>query len=221
MDILLKRRKPIVFGGPSIALWSKEERGSFEIRPPIQRRDLNDLIDTPPGICIIIDGVFGGKMSITPTECRVLLEKGWMLLGSSSMGALRAADLWSLGMIGVGDIYNMYRLGKCTSDAEVAVVYDQDTFEEKTISLVHVKSILGYLSCRGEIDRGTAEKLLTLGKKIIWFERLPQYLEQVWSDILVKQDLRHLFQDPLLHPKKQDALHLLKLVNAFMWSNEN
>ena len=208
----------MVFGGPSIDLWPENSNRYLDIRTPVQRGDLDDLINEPdPGVCIIIDGVFGGKMAITPTECRELLEKGWLLMGSSSMGALRAADLWSLGMIGIGDIYNDYRLSINKSDGEVAVVYDQNTFEEKTISLVHIKAVLDKLCCNKIITIGEYKKLLAIGKNILWFERFPAHLEQEWKKYAEESmDFIPLFKNHHTHPKKLDAAKLLNFIRKIL-----
>ena len=40
------------------------------------------------------------------------------------MGALRAAEMDTLGMVGIGEIYRMYKSGELESDDEVALVFD-------------------------------------------------------------------------------------------------
>ena len=137
--------RPIVFAGPSLARLPAPLRERIDLRPPVRRDDLTALLKLPPGRAVIIDGLFGQSLAVTPTECRELLLAGWTLWGASSMGALRASELWSLGMMGVGDIYLMMRSGVVTADDEVAVGYHPDTHEELTASLVHVRAVLSRL----------------------------------------------------------------------------
>lgn len=211
-------QKPYLFGGPSLKLWSKSDKTDFNLYPPIKRGDLDPLLKKPPGICIIIDGLFGAELSISPTECRALLEKGWMLLGSSSMGALRAADLWSLGMIGIGDIYMMYRLGKCMSDADVAVAYDAKNFNERTISLVHLRYVLNHLVQTKKLALDIAIKIYNDCKAIKWFARsfisINMVLEKYkQSEVLFRKSLL----SPNLHPKAIDALKVRQHINSILW----
>jgi hypothetical protein len=71
----------------------------------------------------IIDGVFGNVPSVWHKEILFALSKGVEVMGAASMGALRAAELSSYGMIGIGRIYRMYRRGAWTDDDEVAIVH--------------------------------------------------------------------------------------------------
>jgi hypothetical protein len=48
-----------------------------------------------------------------------------MIVGASSMGALRAAELDSMGMVGIGTVYQYYRDGIIESDDDVAIVLIQ------------------------------------------------------------------------------------------------
>lgn len=48
------------------------------------------------------------------------------------MGALRAAELWRYGAIGVGAIFEAYKSGEVQDDAWVAMTYDPDTFRPIT-----------------------------------------------------------------------------------------
>jgi TfuA protein len=217
-------RNVYVFGGPSLELIPKELINKVKCFPPIKSGDLDILYSLPPSICIIIDGVFSGKRAVTIFECRELLEKGWVVIGASSMGALRAADLWSYGMIGIGDVYNMFRIGVCRSDADVAVVYNilEDFLcEEITISMVHVRSVLHYLSTKGSIDKAKARLLICKARQISWEERMPSVLFDEWGKFLGQEKLinkikRH-FNQPRLHPKKVDAVNAMHLALSQQW----
>lgn len=214
------KRDIYVFGGPSLTLIPKNVIEKLIVLPPIKRDDLHPLIQLKrPAICLIVDGIFGANMSVTPTECRLLLENGWMLCGCSSMGALRAADLWSLGMIGIGYIYNLFRLGHLNSDAEVAVLYEQSEnapLQESTVSLVHLRYLLKILRSKNQIDVALSNKMILKGQQIFWGERNWESLFTEWEKLSVTQqtltELNSLKDNPRYHPKKTDALEAVSLL---------
>jgi hypothetical protein len=218
----------IIFAGPSIKTIPEQYYSNMLIYPPIKAGDLEPLLKLTPGICVIIDGLFGKNRAIAPFECIDLINLGWRLIGASSIGALRAADLYTMGMIGIGEIYNMYRLGTCTSDADVAVVYDTSGTHTKelTISIVHIMSLLQWLEDSALIDQIKSRKLLHKARQIIWFERTLEYLLNEWtvildSDINLVNKIRIMFEAQTLDPKKLDALEVFKYLNAKRWYTRN
>ena len=79
---------------------------------PIKRGDLNHDIKENPDIIGIIDGVFHQSSAVGHREILNVIKKGIEVYGASSMGALRASELDSLGMHGIGYVYNQYATGK-------------------------------------------------------------------------------------------------------------
>jgi hypothetical protein len=67
----------------------------------------------------LVDGLFGNVPSVWHKEILFALSNGVAVLGSSSMGALRAAELAPYSMIGIGRVYRYYRSGVLTDDDEV------------------------------------------------------------------------------------------------------
>src|SRR5471032_2204112 len=93
----------LAFVGPSLAGLHLPELfpDHVDIRPPIRRGDMEAL---PPAVTdvLIIDGVFHSTLAVSAREILGALRRGIRVYGSSSMGALRAAELHTYGMIGVG-----------------------------------------------------------------------------------------------------------------------
>jgi TfuA protein len=212
-----------IFGGPSLELIPRAFLKDATLLPPVKRGDLEALIQgQKPSRCLIVDGLFGANMAVTPTECRQLLENGWIVCGCSSMGALRAADLWSLGMIGFGSIYNLFRLGYLKSDADVAVIYEKtasDTFQELTVSIVHILYLLKNLQKDKLIDPSQLNQMMRKAKQIFWVDRTWDALFEAWDKVDIKpnvltslHDLKH---QPELHPKKLDAFEAMRLIRKF------
>jgi hypothetical protein len=113
----------LAFIGPSIAL--EEARAAAPdvvFRPPVRFGDVARALDEGFGTIVIVDGVFEQVPAIWHKEIMLALARGVRVIGASSMGALRAAELDSCGMEGVGWVYAQYHAG-LEHDDEVALVH--------------------------------------------------------------------------------------------------
>src|SRR5262245_22379019 len=108
---------PIVFLGPSLPRQAAAKILQADFRPPIRRGDLADVGDGQ--VVGIIDGQFDQSLSVSPREVLLAVKRGVLLFGSSSMGALRAAEV--PGMAGIGHIYQLFRDERIVDDDEVAL----------------------------------------------------------------------------------------------------
>jgi TfuA protein len=221
--MLHNRRNPVVFGGPSLALLSPKARGQCVLNPPIRRGDLEALSSSKrPGTAILVDGVFGSSLSVTPLECRILISAGWLLIGASSMGALRAAELWSAGMVGIGEVYSLLRAGVVRSDADVATLYSEDGERELTASMVHVRSIVQEVFDRGLLSMTAARKAVRAAQDIFWVDRAWSEVSAAWSDAGIASaaiDLAlKLNTMPEHHPKCRDAKNAVHAALAHVWT---
>jgi hypothetical protein len=218
--MLLSTNRLTIYAGPSLALTDSTLKEI--VKPPIRRGDLELLLQTShPGIIVILDGIYGSNLAITPTECREAIKAGWRLIGGCSMGALRASELWPVGMIGHGDIYSLFRVGKLHSDADVAVSYTKSMQEELTLSIVHIRYVLSVLCCQNEMNVARARRLLLLAKEIPWFERFPNLLLEHWKlnkvAVTTLEKAETLFSNPNYHPKKRDAKYIISLLTQSLW----
>src|SRR5690606_30683776 len=112
----MEPKKVVVFIGPSLSLAEAREILDADYRHPIARGDIESLLNDPPHIIGIIDGVFHQQPAVSHKEIIQALKAGIMIVGASSMGALRAAELDSMGMVGIGTVYQYYRDGTIESD---------------------------------------------------------------------------------------------------------
>ena len=103
----------IVFLGPSLSRAEAEVLApDAEFWPPAQAGDVYRACHSAGAETIgLIDGFFGTAPSVWHKEVLFALSRGVRVLGSSSMGALRAAECAAFGMEGVGEIYDMYAAG--------------------------------------------------------------------------------------------------------------
>ncbi|AEW99772.1 YcaO-like family protein [Streptantibioticus cattleyicolor] len=149
--------RPIVFLGPSMPLAEARPILDADYRRPVRRGDLEAI---PAGQVVgIIDGVFEQTLSVSPAEVRAAVERGVVVYGGGSMGALRATEV--PGVIGVGLVYAWYRDGVVTRDDEVALLFDEETGAPLTVPSVNVRYAVDRLHRSGTIDAPAAERLLS------------------------------------------------------------
>jgi TfuA protein len=220
--MLRDRRKPIVFAGSSIKSVAPALVDRIDLRPPVRHGDLyaiqDELIRSP---ILILDGVFSESLSITPTECRVLLRNGWTIAGASSMGALRAADLWPEGMIGIGDIYLGFRTGLLKSDAEVAVGLHPANYSEVTISGVFLRAAISNLIDQGIVDFTVGRKMLVRALNLHFLERTVDRCSVAWDEQGISKAVvlscQTYLRNSLNNPKLADAELALSHILAQIW----
>src|SRR5947207_9743338 len=118
-------KRALVYVGPSLLEHDLEwlRRGPLEIRPPISRGEITEVLQEGYEVVGIVDGNFLQTRAVSPKELLWVLARGMTIVAGSSMGALRAAELHPYGMIGVGQIYEWFRTGRVFRDDDVGVVY--------------------------------------------------------------------------------------------------
>jgi hypothetical protein len=142
----------IVFLGPSlthaeaerelkkIAAPKKGKPLSFLLEPPAQQGDVWRALAQRPRAIALIDGLFESAPSVWHHELLDAIDAGVLVFGAASMGALRASELHSRGMLGVGKIFARYR-GGLDDDAAVALLHAdaESDFAPLTIPLVNAE----------------------------------------------------------------------------------
>ena len=101
----------VVFAGPTVT--ADEVRSHLPdamVLPPAGCGDVLRACRLSPRRILMIDGFFQFRPAPWHKEILAALEWGVEVWGSSSMGALRAAELWPFGMEGHGRIFEQYRL---------------------------------------------------------------------------------------------------------------
>ena len=143
-----------------------------DIRPPVRRGDLYRDRMLRYSLFILIDGAFFQDEAVPLREVIDILEDGAVVLGASSMGALRAAELWPVGMQGVGAIYRLFRRGVLVADDEVAVVFDAERpHPPLSVALVDVRWSLRRAVRRHALRHDEAEALLARARALPYAER--------------------------------------------------
>ena len=127
----------IAFVGPTLSAQQARKFGC-EARPPARQGDVWRALDDRPRALVLIDGVFESQPAVWHHELRAALASGVAVFGAASMGALRAAELWREGMIGVGEIFRSYRDGRRIDDADVVLLHADAEHGFRPLSLPQV-----------------------------------------------------------------------------------
>jgi len=183
--------RPIVYLGPSLPLDEAQRLLTADYRPPVRRGDLPERYD---GTVVIIDGEFGQSLSVSPNEVLRLLDAGTRVVGASSMGALRAAELYPYGMVGYGWIFEEYRSGRIMADDEVAVTYSPFDLKSLTVPLVNVRHWLECLKEAGQVDAATAGRLFGRARRVFYADRSEERLFLEWQNAVGATTLQQLLR---------------------------
>ncbi len=158
----------IVFLGPSLDRHEAEKLLTADYRPPAKRGDITAAANEGAKIIGLIDGVFHQDNAVAHREILYAVKKGIKVIGASSMGALRAAEMDTLGMIGIGEIYRMYRTGELESDDEVALVFDPVSGYSLSEPLINIRCTLREAMSAGIIDTPVHDALLATARSIFY-----------------------------------------------------
>ncbi|MEU5274473.1 TfuA-like protein [Streptomyces hygroscopicus] len=90
---------------------------------PVRHGDLFAGSLVAEDVVVIVDGIYHHRLALRHKEILDALARGITVIGAASIGALRAAELGSFGMIGVGRVYDWYRTGVFDGDDAVSVAH--------------------------------------------------------------------------------------------------
>lgn len=182
--------------------------------------DVYTLMKKQPRAIGIIDGVFEQVPAVWDKEILYALSHGVRVYGASSMGALRAAELCTFGMEGVGRIFEAFRDGVLEDDDEVAVTHASDDFGYRQTSeaMVNIREGIRRALDEDLIQQATAEALLAEVKNMFYPQRSWPALQDAGVRLsLPPQELARLKAFVAeTHPnlKRDDGLALLRTMAA-------
>ena len=145
------------------------------------------------------------------------MKSGVKVYGSSSMGALRASELDTLGMIGVGKIYHQYKSGEIIADDEVGLVYDTETGMAISEPMVNMRASFSKALEEGVITKEEEASLLKACKAIYYPDRTYRRVIRD-ADIAAdtKERLLSWIKDNAVDQKRLDAFECLNAVRALL-----
>jgi TfuA protein len=161
--------KTIIFAGPSISHQQLAELTTADLAPPIRRGDIDRFSDYD--MFVIIDGEFGQNLSVSPKEILSALKTQKMVVGASSMGALRASELDTCGMIGVGWVYEHFASAAVRRDDDVALAYSPLDLSPITIPTIDIEHWTTLLREKNVISAKEKKIICQATRKIFYAER--------------------------------------------------
>ena len=210
--------KIIIYTGLSISFDEAKEildsHDDVEViyKRPIKRGDLGHDMKENPDIIGIIDGVFHQNSSVGHKEILNVINSGVTVVGASSMGALRASELDSLGMTGIGYVYEQYATGKVASDDDVAVMLDSETLEALSEPLINMEYVFKNAVNENIITQNQKDELIKIAKSTFYPKRnYSQTLNSSNLDDETKSNLIN-FIRVSADIKKEDAKELIRYI---------
>ena len=203
---------PIVYTGPSVShREAAEALPGADLRGPIRRWDLYRGREKGGSVFVILDGVFFQQDAVSPREILDVIADGGLVVGASSMGAMRAAECWPAGMIGVGTIYRLFRRGALTSDDEVAVIFSAEDERALSVPLVNVRHAASRAVRQGWLERDLAHRLVRAAEETF-------YTERDWPALLARAGLPGSLEARLAacDLKRTDGLRALRKVARWL-----
>jgi hypothetical protein len=180
----------LVFLGPTLPQNEAAALLTAEFRGPARRGDIYRALRDGYRTIVLIDGEFHGSPSVWQREILDAMAEGATVHGASSMGALRAAELHTLGMIGHGRIFRWYCGGVLDADDEVALVYGPAEIGYRPFSepLVNIRATLE-TAIPETISRDMYDQLIALAKATYFPKR--SFAALLSSDIVATWPSQH------------------------------
>ena len=208
-----------VFAGPSLARADADVPGLTYL-PPAAEGDIYRATCENPRAIALIDGYFEAQPAVWHKEILWAMSQGVHVFGAASMGALRASELWSFGMIGAGVIYRAYRRGVLIDDAEVAVLHGPEelSYPSVTEALVNVRANLSRARARGVLSNDARKRVLQSAMAIYYKDRTwDRILAKAVGDSIASDEaarLKDWLKKNSFDLKRRDAGSLIRLVKA-------
>lgn len=206
----------VVFAGPTVeAVAVRDRLDSAQVLPPARAGDVYRACRDGATAIGLIDGFFDGVPAVWHKEILWALEQGIQVFGASSMGALRAAELHTFGMIGVGRVFEAYRDGTLEDDDDVALRHGPAELGYVPLSepMVNIRATLDHAVSSGILEAKVAHDLSARAKAVYFPERSWDRMLAGLTDValgMAKADLRDWIKANAVDQKRLDALAMLE-----------
>ena len=208
----------VLFAGPSLsgsvalAEASAIRREELRIFGPAQQGDLPRAVLAGATAIGLVDGLFEQVAAVWHKDILFALSQGVAVLGAASMGALRAAECWPFGMVGVGEIFRRYASGEIEDDDAVAQLHAPAELGYRPITeaLVNMEATIGALCRSDAIGTDEADRLLDAARRTFFKERTyPEIISKAAIAPRRAAEIAQLAQIYRVDIKNDDALALL------------
>lgn len=210
--------RPVAFIGPCLSGplgdQVREACDGFRIEPPARRGDVLRALAGRPEAILLLDGLYYTTPAVSHKELLYALEAGVRVVGASSLGALRAAELAPWGMEGIGRVFAWFSEGRLDGDDEVALLHAtaESGYWGLTLALVEVRHALSAL---GSEATSPSEPFLSEIKSLAFDQRDERRIRQAAERHFGMEGARSLMaaleSDSV---KQQDAIEALRAVRS-------
>lgn len=211
----------LIFLGPSLPL--EEAKAILDVRylPPAKQGDiLSVAMQFQPKVIGLIDGTFMQTLSVWHKEILYAIDQGIMVLGASSMGALRAAETADFGMIGIGKIFELYRNGSVIDDDEVVLIHGpaEEGYIPLSLPLINIRFTFERAKIEKKISAEVCDAFFAIAQALFYPERTVENIAQSarkkgFSEELI-EDVTMWIQTHYVDQKADDARHLLQKIKT-------
>ncbi|MDA0243328.1 MAG: TfuA-like protein [Chloroflexi bacterium] len=203
---------PTIFLGPTLDLPTAQAILPADYRPPAALGDVLHALSANPSAILLVDGLFERQPAVWHKELLWAMHHGVPVWGASSMGALRAAELAPLGMVGIGWVYEQFASGALEADDEVAVRHlpAELGYRATTEALVNIRATLAHAQAQGVIGSQTAETLLGRARALHYSQRTYERLLADGDEGGETAVLRRHLPDVRVDQKRADAITALE-----------
>ncbi len=204
----------VVFTGPTLpADQARAILPDALYLPPVAQGDVYRAAGHHPRAIALIDGFFEHVPAVWHKEILWAMAQGIHVFGSSSMGALRAAELALFGMEGVGAIYEQIVSGQIEDDDEVAVAHAgaSDGFTPLSVALVDLRATFAAAEQQGVIDAAAHAALIEIAKSLYYPRRIyPTVISAGEAQGFALDALKAWLPAHAISQKRADAILLLE-----------
>ncbi|MGC1239924.1 MAG: TfuA-like protein [Acidimicrobiales bacterium] len=213
-----------VFLGPSLSTVEARKILNAVYLPPVSLGDICALALEGARAILIIDGLFEQVPTVWHKEILFALSERIPVFGASSMGAIRAAELSTFGMIGVGSIYEGYEEGRLEDEDEVTIVHSSGEFDFRPLSeaMVNIRFGLEQAEADGVLSKEHRRALEGVAKRTYYPDRSWDAIYLAASEIgitdMETSMLRQWVNEKQPNLKRDDAVAALKLLDEYLRS---
>lgn len=202
-----------VFAGPSLSPSAPVPKNLVRLLPPARYGDVFRAVCNGASAIGIVDGVFETEQAVWHREILWALSRRIPVYGAASMGALRALETESFGMLGIGTIFQWYQTGRIEDDEEVAVLHSpvELGYRPMTEASVNVRASLDRAIEEGICSDEEASLALAAAKSVYYKERSRDVLLSKLSRDYPLSKLADWLHSNWVDQKSADAHELLEL----------
>jgi TfuA protein len=217
--------KPIIFLGPSLTHEKARKILDAEYRPPAKKGDFLRFTMSADGLTVVglVDGYFLQDYPPSPIEVyQLIVRKNTVVIGSASLGALRAVELEKFGMIGVGKIFELYKKGVVNADDEIAVTFTEQEQQQSLQSeaMIDIRFNLFIAKRKGIIDEITKKTVARVAKSVYFpyrnYEDILDKTKNMHPELkLGLESFRAYIRNNRQSLKEKDAIRLVEYIKAY------